>query len=138
MLGMIEGVVNKFVNMINGAIDLINNIPGVSIGKLNQLNLPRLAQGGYVKANTPQLAVIGDNKNQGEVVAPEDKMLDMILTALKMFQDQNNNNTNNNTQAQNITLNFNGTMSQLIRVLKPELDRESKRKGNKLIIGGAT
>ncbi len=138
VLGMIEGVVNKFVNMINGAIDLINNIPGVSIGKLNQLNLPRLAQGGYVKANTPQLAVIGDNKNQGEVVAPEDKMLDMILTALKMFQDQNNNNTNNNTQAQNITLNFNGTMSQLIRVLKPELDRESKRKGNKLIIGGAT
>lgn len=138
VLGMIEGVVNKFVNMINGSIDLINNIPGVSIGKLNQLNLPRLAQGGYVKANTPQLAVIGDNKHQGEVVAPEDKMLDMILTALKMFQDQNNNNTNNNTQAQNITLNFNGTMSQLIRVLKPELDRESKRKGNKLIIGGAT
>ena len=138
VLGMIEGVVNKFVNMINGAIDLINNIPGVSIGKLNQLNLPRLAQGGYVKANTPQLAVIGDNKNQGEVVAPEDKMLDMILTALKMFQDQNNNNANNNTQAQNITLNFNGTMAQLVRVLKPELDRESKRKGNKLIIGGAT
>lgn len=138
VLGMIEGVVNKFVNMINGAIDLINNIPGVSIGKLNQLNLPRLAQGGYVKANTPQLAVIGDNKHQGEVVAPEDKMLDMILTALKMFQDQNSNNQNNNAQAQNITLNFSGTMSQLIRVLKPELDRECKRKGNKLIIGGVT
>ena len=138
VLGMIEGVVNKFVNMINGAIDIINAIPGVSIGKLNQLNLPRLAQGGYVKANTPQLAVIGDNKHQGEVVAPEDKMLDMILTALKMFQDQNNNNQNNNAQAQNITLNFSGTMSQLVRVLKPELDRESKRKGNKLIIGGAT
>lgn len=138
VLGMIEGIVNKFVNMINGAIDIINAIPGVNIGKLNQLNLPRLAQGGYVKANTPQLAVIGDNKHQGEVVAPEDKMLDMVLTALKMFQDQNNNNQNNNTQAQNITLNFNGTMSQLVRVLKPELDRESKRKGNKLIIGGAT
>lgn len=88
VLGMIEGIVNKFVNMINGAIDVINAIPGVSIGKLNQLNLPRLAQGGYVKANTPQLAVIGDNKHQGEVVAPEDKMLEMILTALKMFKDQ--------------------------------------------------
>ncbi len=138
VLGMIEGIVNKFVNMINGAIDVINAIPGVNIGKLNQLNLPRLAQGGYVKANTPQLAVIGDNKHQGEVVAPEDKMLDMVLTALKMFQDQNNNNQSNNTQAQNIILNFNGTMSQLVRVLKPELDRESKRKGNKLIIGGAT
>lgn len=137
VLGMIEGVVNKFVNMINGAIDLINNIPGVSIGKLNQLNLPRLAQGGYVKANTPQLAVIGDNKNQGEVVAPEDKMLDMILTALRMFNEQNVGQ-NNNSQAQNITLKFDGSMAQLIRVLKPELDKESKRKGSKLILGGAT
>ena len=134
---MIEGVVNKFVNMINGAIDLINNIPGVSIGKLNQLNLPRLAQGGYVKANTPQLAVIGDNKNQGEVVAPEDKMLDMILTALRMFNEQNVGQ-NNNSQAQNITLKFDGSMAQLISVLKPELDKESKRKGSKLILGGAT
>lgn len=137
VLGMIEGVVNKFVNMINGAIDLINNIPGVSIGKLSQLNLPRLAEGGYVKANTPQLAVIGDNKNQGEVVAPEDKMLDMILTALRMFNEQNVGQ-NNNSQAQNITLKFDGSMAQLIRVLKPELDKESKRKGSKLILGGAT
>lgn len=137
VLGMIEGVVNKFVNMINGAIDLINNIPGVSIGKLSQLNLPRLAEGGYVKANTPQLAVIGDNKNQGEVVAPEDKMLDMILTALKMFNEQNVGQ-NNNSQAQNITIKFDGSMAQLIRILKPELDKESKRKGSKLILGGAT
>lgn len=137
VLGMIEGVVNKFVNMINGAIDLINNIPGVNIGKLSQLNLPRLAEGGYVKANTPQLAVIGDNKNQGEVVAPEDKMLDMILTALRMFNEQNVGQ-NNNSQAQNITLKFDGSMAQLIRVLKPELDKESKRKGSKLILGGAT
>ena len=134
---MIEGVVNKFVNMINGSIDLINNIPGVNIGKLSQLNLPRLAEGGYVKANTPQLAVIGDNKNQGEVVAPEDKMLDMILTALRMFNEQNVGQ-NNNSQAQNITLKFDGSMAQLIRVLKPELDKESKRKGSKLILGGAT
>lgn len=95
VLGMIEGIVNKFVNMINGAIDVINAIPGVSIGKLNQLNIPRLAQGGYVKANTPQLAMIGDNKHQGEVVAPEDKMLEMILTALKMFKEQDSNKDSN-------------------------------------------
>lgn len=137
VLGMIEGIVNKFVNMINGAIDVINAIPGVNIGKLNQLNLPRLAQGGYVKANTPQLAVIGDNKHQGEVVAPEDKMLDMILTALKMFQEQNSNNNNNNDGGREIVINFAGSLAQLIRVLKPELDKENKRKGDKLVLGGA-
>lgn len=137
VLGMIENIVNKFVNMINGAIDVINAIPGVNIGKLNRLNIPRLAEGGYVKANTPQLAMIGDNKHQGEVVAPEDKMLEMILTALKLFKEQDNSRDNQN-QGNTITINFNGTLAQLIRVLKPELDRESNRKGNKLIIGGVT
>ena len=136
LLGMIERTVNGFIKMINGAIGVINAIPGVNISKLNTLNVPRLAEGGYVKANTPQLAMIGDNKHQGEVVAPEDKMLDMILTALKMFKDQDSSNQNKDG-GKEIVLNFNGTLAQLIRVLKPELDRENIRKGDKLILGGA-
>ena len=36
--------------------------------------MPILAQGGYVKANTPQLAMIGDNRHEGEIVAPESKL----------------------------------------------------------------
>ena len=110
---------------------------GFNIPTMKNISIPRLAEGGYIKANTPQLAMIGDNKTKGEIVAPEDKMLDMVLTALKMFQEQNNNKDTNN-QTQNIVFNFNGSLAQLIRVLKPELDRESRRKGNKLIIGGAT
>jgi phage-related protein len=136
LLGMIERTVNGFINMINGAIGVINAIPGVNISKLNTLNVPRLAEGGYVKANTPQLAMIGDNKHQGEVVAPEDKMLDMIFTALKMFKDQDSSNQNKDG-GKEIVLNFNGSLAQLIRVLKPELDRENIRKGDKLILGGA-
>ena len=45
--------------------------------------MPRLAEGGYVKANTPQLAMIGDNRHQGEIVAPEDKILDLYKQANK-------------------------------------------------------
>lgn len=37
-------------------------------------DMPYLATGGYVKANTPQLAVIGDNKREGEIVAPESRL----------------------------------------------------------------
>jgi hypothetical protein len=96
VLTSIENIVNKFIRMINGAIGVINAIPGVNITKLNELSIPKLAQGGYVKANTPQLAMIGDNKTQGEIVAPEDKMLDMILTALKMFKDQDDKPSDNN------------------------------------------
>ena len=40
-----------------------------------------LAQGGFVKKNTPQLAMIGDNRHQGEVVAPEGKLLEMAKMA---------------------------------------------------------
>lgn len=80
----IENIVNGFIKTINGAISVINKIPGVSISKLKEVSLPRLAQGGYVKANTPQLAMIGDNRHQGEVVAPEDKLKEMALEAVKM------------------------------------------------------
>lgn len=43
--------------------------------------LPKLAQGGYAKANTPQLAVIGDNRREGEIVAPESKLEAMARMA---------------------------------------------------------
>lgn len=52
------------------------NVPSVDI--------KWLAQGGYVKANTPQLAVIGDNKHEGEVVAPESKLTQMALEAARL------------------------------------------------------
>lgn len=85
----IENIVNGFIKTINGAISIINKIPGVSISKLKEVSLPRLAQGGYVKANTPQLAMIGDNRHQGEVVAPEDKLKEMALEAVKMAGGSN-------------------------------------------------
>jgi hypothetical protein len=45
--------------------------------------IPKLAEGGYVKKNTPQLAIIGDNKRQGEIVAPEDKMASLLKAAVE-------------------------------------------------------
>lgn len=81
VISLIERTINRAISLINGGISLINLIPGVSIGKIGRLNLPRLAEGGYVKANTPQLAMIGDNRHQGEVVAPEDKIMSLYKKA---------------------------------------------------------
>lgn len=81
VISMIERTINRAISLINGAIGIINLIPGVNVGKIRNLNLPRLAQGGYVKANTPQLAMIGDNRHQGEVVAPEDKIMSLYKKA---------------------------------------------------------
>ena len=71
---------NGIAGTINGAIGVINKIPGVNI----KGSVPKLAQGGYVKKNTPQLAMIGDNRHQGEVVAPEDKMIAMAKKAAEL------------------------------------------------------
>lgn len=81
VISLIEKTINTAINLINGGIDLINLLPGVSVGKIGTLTLPRLAQGGYVKANTPQLVMVGDNKHQGEVIAPEDKIMSLYKKA---------------------------------------------------------
>lgn len=91
VISMIERTVNRAIRLINGGINLINKIPGVYVGHVPSLYLPRLAQGGYVKANTPQLAMIGDNKHQGEVVAPEDKLHSIMAEELSKFQGNGSN-----------------------------------------------
>jgi hypothetical protein len=74
LIGGIEGVINSAIGKINGITSLL----GFELGTVS---LPRLASGGYVAANTPQLAVIGDNRHEGEIVAPESKMMEMALQA---------------------------------------------------------
>ena len=58
VLGTIENVVNGFIGMINGVIGLINKIPGVSLGSIGYVNLPRLAKGGIIDSAT--LAIVGE------------------------------------------------------------------------------
>lgn len=76
--------INWIIGAINTLIKGLNKIsfklPDWAGGKKFGINIPRikpLAQGGYVKANAPQLAMIGDNRHQGEVVAPEDKLAEL-------------------------------------------------------------
>ena len=52
VLGTIENVVNGFIGMINGVIGMINKIPGVSLGGIGYVSLPRLARGGIVDSPT--------------------------------------------------------------------------------------
>lgn len=57
-LGLLEGFLNTPINLINGAIDLINHLPGVHIGKITNIKLPRMAMGGIT--NGPMAAIIGE------------------------------------------------------------------------------
>ncbi len=91
IIGGVESMANRVIDAINAMIEAVNNVadkvPGIDdelIPKIPSVNLPRLAQGGFVRANTPQLAMIGDNRHYGEIVAPEDKMQEMVDRAVAM------------------------------------------------------
>ena len=89
--GTFKGLWDIVKTHINNIIDGINLLTGkLSGAKIGNLELgidipkiPHLAQGGYVRANTPQLAMIGDNRTQGEIVAPEGKIREQVVIAMQ-------------------------------------------------------
>ena len=48
ILSSIEDKINRFIRLLNGAIGIINKIPGVDITKVTEISIPRLAEGGIV------------------------------------------------------------------------------------------
>lgn len=99
-LNGVIGILNNIISIFNGFIQKINDVFTFEIGFTDPISkkyigykhtmnipmlefVPYLAEGGYVKANTPQLAMIGDNRHQGEVVAPEDKLRQMAIEAVR-------------------------------------------------------
>ena len=50
IISFAENTINGFIRSINWAIDTINNIPGVNISRISELNIPRLKVG---MANVP-------------------------------------------------------------------------------------
>lgn len=104
--GIKDGILNGLKTVINALISGINKVVAIPFNGLNKVlqkihdtdimgykpfkfvktftvpQIPKLATGGYVEANTPQLAMIGDNRHQGEVVAPEDKLQSLLDKAV--------------------------------------------------------
>ena len=58
VLDKVESTINLPIRGINKAVGIINKIPGVNIGLIGELRIPRLAKGGI--ATIPTLAEIGE------------------------------------------------------------------------------
>lgn len=148
IIGGIETMVNYIINGVNHAIQALNNLSfeipdwkifgdlagttfGLNLPSMNTISLPRLAQGGYVKANTPQLAMIGDNKRYGEIVTPENKMYEITYKSIADFMRMYMNQVGmqNNNAAKEIKLVVSGELAPFFRWLKIELDKENARVG---------
>lgn len=89
IIGVIEGFVNGAISAVNVMIRGLNHAPGVSINELSRINIPRLAEGGWVAANNPQLAIVGDNRREGEIIAPESKIREVVEDALRRAGNSN-------------------------------------------------
>lgn len=95
IISFAENTINGFIRSINWAIDVINNIPGVNISRLNELNIPRLKVG---MANVPYddyLALL--HKGERVLTADENK--------------EYSNGTNDQVSNNNIDNSFNLTIN---------------------------
>ena len=94
--GIIDGIIGIFKAPFNFIIDGINAfiralnkikipdwVPLVGGLGFNIPEIPKLAQGGYFKANQPQLAIVGDNTREAEIVTPESKIYDQVKNAIR-------------------------------------------------------
>lgn len=116
------GFINGFINAINGAIGLINKIPGVNIGLIGTLEVPQLAEGGIV--TQPTLAMVGEGR-ESEAVIPLSKLDEML-----------SGEGGGKNSGYNITVNMSGIMTSspsderaVARRLVERLNEELKSKG---------
>lgn len=101
-LNAVIGLVNTVISKINSFLRMASDALSFDIGfnkpdwmgggrvgfsytaNLGQIgSIPYLAKGGFVEKNTPQLAMIGDNRHYGEIVAPENKLEEMAMNAAR-------------------------------------------------------
>ena len=114
VLGFIENFINTPVRAINGLIDVINAVPGIELGRLDEFHLPRLAKGGVTTGST--FANIGEAG--AEAVIPLERNTDtwagpLARAIADQFSEQGiggasgitvymTNNINNNLDADEI------------------------------------
>lgn len=107
MLSGVESLINAIIKGFNFLKKSINKIsfdipdwvPGIggqkwgfNLSMSDPVQLPRLAQGGWVEPNKPRPVVVGDNKREGEIISPESKIYEQnrkaIRDEMKNFKSQ--------------------------------------------------
>lgn len=115
---------NSLVSSANSILSEASMITGKRVNYLPYISgvalptIPALANGAVIPANSQFLALLGDQKHGTNIEAP----LDTIVAAFQKVAGD-----------QNINITFKGSMAELVRVLKPEIEKEDKRKGVSLL-----
>lgn len=83
-------------------------------------NVPHFRNGGVAGQNRPFMAVVGDNPNEPEVIAPESMIRKATVEGIA---------ESGLGGVQNVTIRFEGNLAQLGRVLQPHVDVARANKG---------
>ena len=138
IIGAFEGMINWIVDGINKlSFDVPSWVPGIGGQKFGfnlpradfaEVKIPHLAKGAVIPPNREFLAVLGDQKHGTNVEAPDDLIKQKVMEAIVETGGIGGGET---------TIKFSGSLAQLARILKPEIEKEGKRIGAKIIVGGA-
>lgn len=100
-VGSVKNFVNKLIDSINknliAKLSFSFKLPDFLGGKKwtwSAPKIPKLYTGAYLKANNPQLAFVGDNRTEGEFVAPESKLEAAVIKAMDKHSGGTENGSN--------------------------------------------
>ena len=128
VLATIEKTINFFIRALNGAIGLINKIPGVNIQTVAELEIPRLAAGAVIPPNREFLAVLGDQRSGMNIEAPADLIRQIVAEELDKRQAGHSD--------EQPTWIVEGSMAALVRDLRVYMQKADRRVSVRLVEGG--
>ena len=85
---------------------------------------PAYADGGVIPPNDPYLALVGDNKREREIIAPES-------TLRKIYREESSARSSSYTGSQTVVMQVDGVT--FARVMAPYMDGEDTRRGVSII-----
>lgn len=136
VLGFFEGLANGVIDAWNAIKHAMNTlhfdipdwVPGIggksfgfNFSDTAHVSLPRLAKGAVIPPNKEFLAMLGDQTRGRNIETPEDLLREIV-------QEE--------TGTQEINIVADGSLSQFIKLLRFELQKEDKRVGANLVVGG--
>ncbi len=140
IINSIGEMVTNVINQISRVLSSLQSITGFNIANIPSYDFsntpiatygslgttgagfkpPRLATGAVIPPNAEFLAMLGDQKGGKNIEAPESLIRRIVSEEI------------GNIQA-DISITFDGSLGQLVRELKPHIDRENLRVGKSLV-----
>ena len=129
LIDSLNGVLRRIAEAVNGMASMFNQFSwmfGISLPTVSAPQIPHLATGAVIPPNSEFLAVMGDQRSGRNIEAPEALLRQLVSEELtKAISNQT------------INVNFTGDLAALVRLMKPEIDKENSRVGQSLATTGS-